>query len=199
MAKRTRIDSFAIALITASIVLVLAGCGSAPPPPPPPPVSDAVYELPQTMTYNSAAQRYLVHFGGKLPYQYPSACKDEIFSFSDHPQQPATLDVWIRDTAGLQPGDRFQYILVFDRPGGFTEEAFTLVAFNPLGGPPRAYSYSYSILTNSPDPNLLWQHPGVPIEGDYSIVTDRDMTVTLKFTLRKTVSGAPGPPCGLPY
>jgi hypothetical protein len=127
------------------------------------------------------------------------AVQKESFSFADHAQQPATLEAWISDTAGLQPGERFQYNLVFDCPGGYTEGTFTLVAQNLLGGPPRLYDFKYTILTNSADPNLLWQRRGVPIAGDYSVVTDRAMTVTLKFTLRKTINGAPGPACGLPH
>jgi hypothetical protein len=188
-----------------ALIIVSEGCAHHDPPSPPPPVSDAVYALPLTMVYNSAAKRYLVHFAGQLPWKTQNGCKNQVFGFSDFPSQPATLEVWIKDTAGLLPGDRFEYALVFDRPGGFQQETFTLVAANPITATTRKYDFPYTtnngnaILTNESDPNLLWQHPGVPIEGDYSIVTDRDMQITLKFTLEQTIPNATGPACGLPY
>src|SRR5262249_24483237 len=135
----------------------------------------AVYSLPQTMIYNSDSKRYLIHFQGKLSFRYPP-CSEETFRFLDHPNQPAQLEVWMTDTAGLLPGERFEYVLAFDRPGGGGQaEAFKLVASNPLGASGRAYNFKYLIATLSANPDLVWLHPQVPIEGDYTIVTDRAM------------------------
>lgn len=189
--------SYMMMALLSVVLLVAPACG--PPPAPTPPVSDAIYDPTFTMVYNAIAKRYSVHFDGKLSYHSnPTNCVDETFTFLNHPLQPATLEVWISDTAGVQPGERFQYNLVFDGVGGGTVESLQLVADNPLGATGKVFDYKYVIQTNSIGSNPSWTHPGAPVEGDYSIVTERALTVSLKFTLRKTVNGATGPACGLP-
>lgn len=187
---------FAGSLSLCVVLGVLIG-GCNPPPLPSPPVSDALYNPTKNLLYNSNAQQYSTHFDGVLSYNYGGACQNVPFSFTDHPKQPAQLIVSIVDTAGLQPGDHFVYNLVFTSPSGDTLETFTLPIANPIGSPtPRMNSFPpFVIQLNSATSGLNWNVSGQPVVGTYSIVSGRDMSVSLQFNLRQTVNGASGPAC----
>lgn len=182
----------------------LAGCPGRPIPPPPP-ITNALYEYGQTMLYNSTAMRYSANFQGTLPYNQAAGCKPLPFRFTDFPvppaapTQPATLEVWITDVAGVVPGQQFTYALAFDGPSGMTDETFTLISLNPSTATSNLYDFYYKITTNSVDPNLRWQIPSQSIQGTYSVVTTRSLNITIKFTLEQQVYGAPGPNCGPPW
>jgi hypothetical protein len=186
-----------ICVFLLSALSVSPGC-SGPPPPPATPITNAIYELAQTMSYNSTAMRYSVYFQGKLPYTYSSGCTPLPFRFTDFSTQPATLEVWMTDVAGVTPGQEFDYALAFDGPTGTEDETFTLVALNPTTASSNLFDFYYKITTNNADPHLLWQIPGQSINGTYSIVTTRSLNITLKFTLEQSVYNAPGPNCGPP-
>jgi hypothetical protein len=192
--------------VTAVLLAVVVFCVGCPgrPIPPPPPITNALYEYGQTMVYNSTAMRYSSNFQGTLLYNQAAGCKPLPFRFTDFPvppaipTQPATLEVWVTDVAGVVPGQQFTYALAFDGPSGMTDETFTLIAFNPSTATSNLYDFYYKVTTNSVDPNLKWQIPAQSIQGTYSIVTTRSLNITIKFTLEQQVYGAPGPNCGPP-
>jgi hypothetical protein len=151
------------------------------------------------MVYNASAKRYSTQFEGKLSYHYNATdCSDQLFTFLDHPMQLATLEVWLSDIAGVAAGERFEYHLVFDAPGGGTVANFPLVTENPLGAVGKVFDYTYTIQNIANGSNPPWPTPGLPVEGDYSIVTDRALSISLKYKIQKTVPGTTGPACGVP-